>query len=600
MKFPSWILWTLTALTLLGYLPAVHAADAPPNVVVIITDDQGWGDLSLHGNTNISTPNIDALAEAGAQFDRFYVSPVCAPTRASLLTGRYHPSTGVVGVSRGQERMNLDEVTFADLFKAAGYATGGFGKWHNGSQYPYHPNGRGFDEFYGFTCGHWANYFDTLVDHNGQEVRGEGYLTDEFTERAMKFINANKDHPFLCYVAYNTPHTPFQVPDEFFDRVKARGLTMFNRDKTRERDIDTISALAMCENIDWNVGRILNKLEEDQIAENTIVIYMSDNGPNTWRWNGGMKGKKGAVDEGGIRSPFFVRWTGHIAPGTTSDRIAAHIDVLPTLVDLTGIDVTKSEKTPKPLDGVSLKPLLMGDSQDWPDRMLFSNFRGRSSVRTQQYRADSKTLFDMQDDPGQTNNLAKDKKQVHRELATALKKWNAQWSDNSPRSADQRPYPVGARPTPPTMLPVQDGQFHGKRLQYSAPPPNASWMDGWTNRADYPYWEIDVIHPGRYEAILKYTCAEDAVGTELELSFRGSVLKGRISEAYDPPLIDSPDRAERKESYEKPFKRMTLGKIDLKKGRGTLKLKALNQPGQEILDLRAVELRHIGTDDTVN
>ena len=139
-------------------------SDRPPNIVIVVSDDQGWGDLGIHGNRNIRTPHIDSLAAEGALFDRFYVSPVCAPTRASLLTGRYHPRTGVRGVTRGQERMNLDEVTFADVFKAAGYATGAFGKWHNGSQYPYHPNGRGFDEFYGFCCGHWSNYFKTFWD----------------------------------------------------------------------------------------------------------------------------------------------------------------------------------------------------------------------------------------------------------------------------------------------------------------------------------------------------------------------------------------------------------------------------------------------------
>ncbi len=569
------------------------AAERPPNVVIIITDDQGWGDLSLHGNSNIRTPHIDALANSGAQFDRFYVSPVCAPTRASLLTGRYYPRTGVIGVTRGQERMNLDEVTFADLFKAAGYATGGFGKWHNGSQYPYHPNGRGFDEFYGFTCGHWANYFDTLLDHNGKEVRGEGYVNDDFTDKALQFIDANRKQPFLCYLAYNTPHTPFQVPDEYFDRVQKRGLTMHNRDATREKSLETVSALAMCENIDWNVGRVLKKLDDDGIADETIVIYMSDNGPNTWRWNDGMKGKKGAVDEGGVRSPFFVRWPRQIAPGTKVKQIAAHIDVLPTLVELTGIDVAKSPRQPKPLDGVSLKPLLMGDDQNWKERMLFSTFRGRSSVRTQRYRADAKSLFDMQSDPGQNKNLAKQEKATHARLANALTTWMAQWPQAAPNIADERPYPVGAKPAPLTVLPAQDCKFHGTGLHYSAPPPNASWMDGWSNAADYPFWNIDVLTAGRYEVILKYTCKPDAVGTELELSFQGNSVTGRIKEAFDPKLINSPDRVPRKESYEKPFKRMTLGEITLPQGRGALNLRAKSQTGEEVLDLRAVELRRL-------
>jgi len=565
-----------------------------PNVVIIITDDQGWGDLSLHGNSNLRTPNIDALAKGGARFDRFYVSPVCAPTRASLLTGRYHTRTGVQGVTRGQERLNLDEVTFAELFKHAGYATAAFGKWHNGSQYPYHPNGRGFDEFYGFTCGHWANYFDTLLDHNGKEVQGRGYVTDEFTDHALKFIDAHHDDPFLCYVAYNTPHSPFQVPDRFFDRVKEQGLTLFNRDREKEHDLETISALAMCENIDENVGRLLAKLEEHKIAEDTIVMYMSDNGPNTWRWNDGMKGKKGWVDEGGVRSPFFVRWPGQVPAGKEVDRIAAHIDVLPTLVELTAIDINAAPRKPKPLDGVSLKPLLMGTGAEWPDRMLFSSYRNRASVRTQRYRADAKTLFDMQSDPGQRNNLAGEKKELHDQLAGALKKWQAEGPELlEGRGPDDRPYPVGGRPTPPTVLPAQDCRFQGKALHYSAPPPNASWMEGWANMADFPYWDIEVLTPGRYEATVKYTCGEDAVGTKLQLSFQGKSVVSSISEAYDPPLIESPDRVERKESYEKPFKRVSLGEIDLVRGRGPLELKALNQPGAEIIDLRAVELRLI-------
>ncbi len=571
----------------------LSAADQPPNVVVIITDDQGWGDLSLHGNQNIRTPNIDALANAGAAFDRFYVSPVCAPTRASLLTGRYYLRTGVLGVTRGQERMNLDEVTFADLFKANGYATGGFGKWHNGSQYPYHPNGRGFDEFYGFTCGHWANYFDTLLDHNGKEVRGQGYINDDFTSKAIEFIETNHSRPFLCYLAYNTPHTPFQVPDKEFDRVKDRGLSMFHRDRKREKDLETVSALAMCENIDLNVGRLLAKLDEHKLAENTIVMYLSDNGPNTWRWNGGMKGKKGAVDEGGVRSPFFVRWPKKIRPGTKIDRIAAHIDVLPTLVELTGIDPAKSARRHKPLDGVSLQPLLTGESKKWPERTLFSTFRGRASLRTEQYRADAKSLFDMHTDPQQRKNLANREQETHQELAGVLKKWMAQWPQASPRGPDPRPYPVGARRTPPTVLPAQDCQFHGSGLRYSAPPPNASWMDGWTSAAAYPYWNVDVINPGEYEVILKFTCGQDAVGTELEATFGDQRVSGRIEEAFDPALIESPDRVPRKESYEKPFRRMSLGKISLRRGQGPLKLRALRQTGKEVIDLRAVELRRL-------
>src|SRR5882672_5871654 len=188
------ILRSLSCVLLLS--AGAAAADARrPNMVVILADDQGWGDLSVHGNTNLSTPNIDSLARDGALFDRFFVCPVCSPTRAEFLTARYHPRGGVWGVSTGGERLNLGERTIAEVFKAAGYPTGAFGKWHNGSQYPYHPNGRGFDEYYGFTSGHWGDYFSPPLEHNGRPVKGNGYISDDVTDHAMAFLEKNRDRP---------------------------------------------------------------------------------------------------------------------------------------------------------------------------------------------------------------------------------------------------------------------------------------------------------------------------------------------------------------------------------------------------------------------
>ncbi len=186
MKPPSTPFHALVFAALLVLTSRIQAA--PPNIVIFLADDQGWGDLSATGNQNIRTPNIDSLARDGATFDRFFVCPVCAPTRAEFLTGRYHLRGGVRGVSTGQERLNLDEKTLADAFKAAGYATAAFGKWHNGSQWPYHPNARGFDEYYGFTSGHWGEYFEAPLEHNGQPVRGHGYVADDFTDHALAFI----------------------------------------------------------------------------------------------------------------------------------------------------------------------------------------------------------------------------------------------------------------------------------------------------------------------------------------------------------------------------------------------------------------------------
>jgi arylsulfatase A-like enzyme len=272
------------------------AATAKPNVLVILADDQGWGDLSVSGNTQLSTPHIDSLASAGARFDRFYVCPVCSPTRAEFLTGRYHPRSGVYSTSEGGERMNLDEHTIAEAFAAAGYATGAFGKWHNGMQYPYYPNGRGFQEFYGFCSGHWGHYFSPLLEHNGQLVHGDGFVTDDFTNKAMAFIDKAKQEqkPFFAYLPYNTPHSPMQVPDQWWDKFKDKDIQLGKN--VQKNDLDHARcALAMCENIDWNVGRLLAHLDSLGIAENTIVLYFSDNGPNAARWNGGMKGIKGST-----------------------------------------------------------------------------------------------------------------------------------------------------------------------------------------------------------------------------------------------------------------------------------------------------------------
>ncbi|MEO1995896.1 MAG: sulfatase-like hydrolase/transferase, partial [Planctomycetaceae bacterium] len=220
-----------------------------PNVVVFLTDDQGWGDLSSDGNTNLATPHVDSLARDGATLENFYVCQVCAPTRAEFLTGRYYPRTGVSGVSRGEGRLNYDETTVADLLKAGGYVTGCFGKWHNGTQPPYHPNNRGFDTFYGFTSGHWGHYFSPPLDHNGRRVRGQGFVVDDFTDHALDFIETHHERPFFCYLPYNTPHSPMMVPDRFYAKFAGRNPGMRHRDPEREDVMMTRAALAMCENI---------------------------------------------------------------------------------------------------------------------------------------------------------------------------------------------------------------------------------------------------------------------------------------------------------------------------------------------------------------
>jgi len=576
--------WVLGVLILLLPHP-VHAAPRP-NVLIVLADDQGWGDLSVNGNTNLSTPHIDSIATTGALLDRFYVCPVCSPTRAEFLTGRYHLREGVHDVSTGGERLNLDEHTVAEAFKAAGYATGAFGKWHNGMQYPYHPCARGFDEFYGFCSGHWGDYFDAPIEHNGLPAKSTGYLEDDFTDHALDFIEKNKDQPFFCYVPFNVPHTPFQVPDRFFDKFANFDLQMTARNPQQENVAETRAVLAMCENIDWNVGRLLAHLDKLHLTDNTIVIYFSDNGPNTWRWNGGMKGRKGSTDEGGVRAPFLIQWPGHIPAGLKIPQIAGAIDLLPTLTDLAGVPIAGS----KPLDGQSLKPLLEHTAGEWPDRMIFSDWANKSSVRTQQYRLDNAhALFDMVADPAQDHDVAAEHPEETARLSKALDAWRAEMAVTSGK--DDRPFTVGYSAFPVTQLPARDAVPHGS-VQRSSGAPNCSFFTHWTTPDDSITWDIDVATTGKYEAVVYYTVPLADAGSTVQLSFSGSQVQGTVGPGWDPPLHGvEHDRAPRgQESLVKDFKPLELGDIDLKKGRGELKLQALKVPGKSVMDVRLIYL----------
>ena len=557
-----------------------------PNFVIVLADDQGWGDLSIHGNTNLATPNIDSLARDGALFDRFFVCPVCSPTRAEFLTGRYYPRGGVYGTSAGSERLDLDEVTIADTFKAAGYATGAFGKWHNGGQHPYHPNSRGFDEYYGFTSGHWAHYFDTPMDHNGEVARGEGFIIDDLTDHAIEFIEQNKDQSFFAYIPYNTPHSPMQVPDQFYEKFDEAELAMHNREPEKE-DIGHIrAALAMVENIDWNVGRLLETLDRLQIADNTVVIYFSDNGPNGTRWNGDMKGRKGSIDEGGVRVPFLIRWPGQIEAGLRVDEIAGASDLLPTLAEMAGVDLISE----KPLDGKSIKPLLDQTADDWADRMIFSFRPGRaeSSVRTQRFRMDtSGQLFDIPADPGQRTDVAEQHPDVAAKLRQALDAKTKEILNEL--GDDDRGFPVGYNQI--TLLPARDGVAEGT-IKRSNRFPNASFFLEWSDTDDRITWDVDVLEAGEYEAVVYYACPESDLGATVELRFLEASVSAKISEGHDPPVIGpDDDRVPRQESVTKDFRPMTFGKIQLPEGRGKLTLQATDIPGKQAMEVHSITLR---------
>ncbi len=576
----------------LFFLAATTFVEAkPPNVVVFLTDDQGWGDLSLTGNTNLSTPNIDSLARDGASFDRFYVCPVCSPTRAEFLTGRYHQRGGVYSTSAGGERLNLDETTIADLFQGAGYRTGAFGKWHNGMQFPYHPNGRGFEEFYGFCSGHWGDYFSPMLERNGQIVSGEGFVVDDFTDKAIDFIDKSGEEPFFVYLPYNTPHSPMQVPDEYWNRFRDKELGMRHREPGKEDDLHLRAALAMCENIDWNVGRVLKRLEQLGLAENTIVLYFCDNGPNGWRWNGGMKGKKGSTDEGGVRSPLVIRWPGQIEAGLKVESLSSAIDLLPTLTEFAKIDA----RGEKPLDGVSLAPLLLqkeGAAKSLFGRQVFSAWKTRASLRTELYRYTSDgQLFDMNVDPGQKTNIAKSRPEVIEELRPSLDAWMKEMK--AKLGTENRPFVIADPGHNWTQVPARDATVTGG-IERSNRFPNDSFFGNWTSADEVISWDAEVAESGQFEVQLFYACSKANVGSKIELRFNEELLVGTVSEPVESDLIGAAeDRSPRMESYTQDWGRMTLGKMSLQKGSGKLQLRALEIPGEEVMDFRLLLLRRI-------
>ena len=549
-----------------------------PNVLIILTDDQGWGDVGIHGNPLINTPTLDKLYERSAVLNHFYVCPLSATSRASLLTGRYHLRTWVSHVDRGLENMNPDETTIAEAFKASGYQTGCFGKWHNGAYYPYTPNGQGFDEFVGFSDGLTLNYFDPLLQRNDVWGREKGFITDIFTDNAIRFIEKNRDKPFLCYIPYNAPHAPYQVPDEYFDRYA--GLTANNQ---RDRDV-LASVYAMVENIDYNISRILDKLDELNLAENTIVVFMSDNGPTTvQRYNGGMRGQKSTVYEGGIRVPCFISWKGKI-DHRLIEAPTSVIDIMPTLLGLCGIT---DYQTAFPIDGIDLKDLINGKTDRLPEeRMIFTHVWGGQlapyvgSVRTNDYRLsvfrDRAELYHIKDDPGESNNLYGRDAQRAKTLHEAYLKW----FDDASQNVKLDPLvPVGYDEARTVRIQAPEGKMHGQLAYYSRIP-NRSWAHHFESPDDYLTFELDAVRTGDYEIAVEYS-QPDAGFPMLVAECGTSVVKAGLPQ-YRADSIPSPDRVLRWQAHEKNWGMQSIGVVSLQKGRHTLKLYVDQTPLKDI------------------
>ncbi len=561
-----------------------------PNVIIFLTDDQGYGDCSKTGNENLSTPVIDKLELDGAKLDNFYVCPMCAPTRSELLTGRQFIKTGVYGVTKKAEYINLDETTIGDVYKGAGYKTGCFGKWHSGSLYPYHPNARGFDEFYGFCCGHWGYYFDTTMDLNGTEVKGKGYIVDDVTDHAIDFIDENADKEFLCYIPYNTPHSPYQVPPQYFDKFKDMDLISRADDKDEEDTTITKVIMAMCENIDYNIGRVLEKLREKNLENDTIIIYLSDNGPTgTVRYNSGLKGMKSGIDEGSVRTCASVTWKNHIKENTVVEKLSSSMDILPTMTSLCGIPC----KTAHPMDGMDLSAHLLGKTDETSNRAVFALQSGDTpllSVRTQKYRylLNSDELYDIENDRGQRYNLVDTQKEVAKKLRETCESFLTEFV---PKSHATRYLPIGYAGRK-AYLNVQDSNPEGK-ITWSSIHPNCSYLINWDDDKDKVYWTVDAESSGVYTVKILYTCKKNSVGKTLKLSCKDKACQSKILKEFDPSLDPDRDYSKRSESYTKEFKELYLGEIYIEKGLNDLELSCVGNDGIHICDVRSLILEMI-------
>ncbi|MBN9692648.1 MAG: arylsulfatase [Verrucomicrobia bacterium] len=433
---------------LVGSIPVEAAlAGRRPNIVLVLTDDQGYGDLSCHGNPLLRTPHLDRLHDEGVRFTDFHVSPTCSPTRSALLTGRHEFRNGVTHTILERERLTLQAVTLAQVLQSVGYATGIFGKWHLGDETEYQPDRRGFEEVfihggggigqtYPGSCGDAPGntYFNPAIWHNGSFVKTRGYCTDVFFGQALTWIEAVQGRrPFFAYIACNAPHAPLQVRPE--DEARYAG---------KIANTNAVKFLGMVANIDDNVGRLLERLAILGRDRDTLVIFLTDNGADggiLTGYNAGMRGKKGTAYLGGTRAASLWRWPGTLVPGARSN-LTAHLDVFPTLAELAGASSTPAIRAQ--VEGRSLVPLLESGSAPWPDRTLFTHL-GRwakgadpattkyrmAAVRTPRWHlvsADATNtprwqLFDVSGDPGETTDVAAANPDVMRELTQAFEAW---------------------------------------------------------------------------------------------------------------------------------------------------------------------------------
>lgn len=492
-----------------------------PNVIVIMTDDMGYGDMGIHGNDLIQTPVLDKLAKESVEFSNFYVSPVCAPTRASLMTGRYHTRTGVYDTYSGGAIMATEEVTMAEVFAEAEYKTGLFGKWHLGDSYPFRPQDQGFahsvwhlsggigqvGDVFNYYQGD-RSYFDPTLYKNGEVYKSKGYCSDVYTDEAISFVRNNLDTNFFLYLSFNAPHTPLQVPDSYYERYKDLEIDEehFRKNGTYTHDMserdkeDARKVYAMVTNIDDNIGRLIKVLKKEGVYDNTIIVFLTDNGPQQYRYVGGYRGLKGQVREGGIHVPFYLKPTGKMKTTAGISTPAAHIDLLPTLSDLCDISIPDQLE----LDGVSLRNEILNTGKI-DDRSLFFEWQRsypekyrNMTVISDGYKLIGNTgsdghnpvfeLYDLNKDPFESTDLSDQDKVRVNTMTQQLDGWYESIMD-SPHIKNSQRIIVGSEKERHTILNRNDAK--GLPLI-------------WDQDGIYVRWDLEVIDKGPYKILVHF------------------------------------------------------------------------------------------------
>ncbi|MFR9527868.1 MAG: sulfatase-like hydrolase/transferase [Rikenellaceae bacterium] len=563
-----------------------------PNVLLILTDDQGWGDFGFNGNADIRTPVLDSLQSISSHLTNFYVSPLSATTRAGILTGRDHLRTGALGVTRAAENMSSDEVTLAEVLAQSGYRTGCFGKWHNGA---YHPNdalGQGFEEFVGFNGGHMANYFDTELQHNRSKIRSEGYITDYLTDRAIEFIDNCKDENFFCYLPYNAPHAPIQVPEEFYSNYKHL--------QSDPNDI-TPGVYAMCENIDYNVGRMLEYLEHEGLLDNTIVIYTTDNGPKNLRYNGDMRGCKGHLYEGGIKVPCLIYWQGRTLP-VEVDATLSYIDIMPTILSM--CDIEHSGDSERRVNGINFRSLLFGESQPslgdkLRDRYLFTH-KSQSDSELSDYQCvmfnseyklvhnypGSYELYNKLSDASEQCDVASQYEDIVSQMRAEMDEWFEDVTVEYEHNSSHMPQ-VGQIDVP-ILIPAHEAIINGGMVHYNAN--KWGWAGDWlvdVSPGDKISWVVRIVSDGTYRLSVQYALepSDDVV----KASIRNLREEPVELPAFIPTQVESPDIVPRGVAYEQSWAIEPLCEVHLERGEELFQLDISSQNGAKIVKGLAVK-----------